>query len=628
MNKLYFFIFIFFFPIHFYVSFSQYNNFNDLEDSLEHNFIQLSTNRYLNTYLFRNLANLGYSGLWGDLQIIQNYTGNAILSSQTSFRDDQNLSAKYGYKIDELFRAIASWNWLLSSDTRSIDLNKVEVLQALAGMKLNYEKLFDVSILTGYESNRQLGFNSDGIVYSFDARMNTFDFEQYKINASAIGDLSNLSNDRTNSNLNLNLNLQSIYDENNSIVVDVRYVNTRSANFIPIRAIDKLDYNVENRVKNHLMADLNLKFKIFELNSDNKLTLSNRYEDKFFNSYSLGATFTGVNRQNHELTFALNSNLYYQNEILYQSIGLFIEHRDENFLLKNKFNIPIEEEIQLRDLENQKDNALSTRRLFYNGYICLSQIDTIRASSSISLFRFDTPSARNDDDYDKLMILGVISYLRKFTNQFIGGLTIETQNIHLVNLKAKQSALNNWYRSLRLGTVFFYNTVNFSMNPRFDLIANYTIYDFEEILSNVNSISFRQIGMRDSMYITIDSQFFINLIYIFNYNERGILYWKKFAEAPQRNNFESFIKILFFYRIKNNFLIGLGGRYYNLSQKNLSYSSKGPAFVNTIFGPEVYIDLHFISNSFIRFEGWGDFQPNKSFSSLRPNFYLTTYYKL
>ncbi len=614
--------------MNYYPLFTQSLNSLDTADSTEGNFINFSTNRYLNTYIFKNLTSYDYSGIFGDLRLIQNYTGNAILSTQTTFRDDYNLLAQYGYRFSELLGSVARFNWLLSSDTRSIDLNKVEISKSLLGLKLHSENIFDFTILSGYESNRQLGFNSVGMAYAVEALLHKIDFEQYEVNASANGYLSNLTNDRTNSNLNIVLNLKNDYDENNRIALYVGYLNTQSANFIPIKNLDKIDYNIENRAKNHLIADLNLKFKIFQLDFDNILSISNRLEDKYYNQYFQNTAITGVNRQNHELILLINSNLSLQNEIMYQSIGLFLEHRDENFLLRNRFDIALDEELLLRDLENRKDNTLETRRLFYNGFVRLSRIDTIRTSTSVSIFRFDTPSEKNDDDYDKLMILGAVSYLRKFTNQLTGGLTLETQHIHLVNLKAKQSALNNWYRSLRLGTNFSYNDVSFSMNPRFDLIANYTIYDFEDILPNVNSISFRQIGIRDSIYMCLDKEYYLNLSYIMNYNERGILYWRNFAESPQRNNLEIFIKLLFFFELKDKFKVGLGGRYYNLSQKNLALITQGITFLNTFFGPEVYVDFRLISNSFIRFEGWGDFQPKKSMNNMRPNFYLTTFYKL
>ncbi len=595
-------------------------------DTSKVNYIQFSMDKYINTYLFRGDAFYQFNGILGDIIFFQNYTGNAIKSAITTFRDDQNLSINHSYKLNPILNLNSRANWMLSSDTRSIDLNKVEVIKGLTGLNIQPADLLQLSVSAGYETNRQLGINSKGFVYSMDASMDSFEFEQYKVNSFIRGELSNLDNDRTNSNLNFNLNVLSEYDDDNSLSFALKYLNTNSANFIPIRTAEITQFGVENRYKSHLLANLGLKFKIYDFNADITISASNRFEDKFFNRYFTQSSLTGINKRNHELHLSINSSVYYFSQSFFQSISLYIDHRNESFSLQNKFNIPLEEERMLSDLETQKNNILSTKRLYHNGKIYLSSKDTLQSSFSISLLQFDTPSSQNDDDYDKLMLLGSITYLHRFAKYLSGAVLLESQNIHQVNLKAKQSALNNWYRSLRLGTYFIYTLDGFKMQPRFDLIASYTIYDFEELLTNINSISFRQIGLRDSIYVKLSEQIYSNLIYIINYNERGILYWKEFSETPQKKNLEQFIKILFFYKISDRFTIAIGGRYYNLSQKSLTKIASGMSFMNTIYGPEVYFDLNLSRNSIIRFEGWGDLHSYNPIHSIRPNLYLKTIY--
>ena len=68
-----------------------------------------------------------------------------------------------------------------------------------------------------------------------------------------------------------------------------------------------------------------------------------------------------------------------------------------------------------------------------------------------------------------------------------------------------------------------------------ELLANYTVYDFE--LTNNTGNSFRYVSMRDSISIYLLKNISLSSNNIVRYYESGSLDWKNFAESPQISNF-------------------------------------------------------------------------------------------
>ena len=108
---------------------------------------------------------------------------------------------------------------------------------------------------------------------------------------------------------------------------------------------------------------------------------------------------------------------------------------------------------------------------------------------------------------------------------------------HLVFLKAERSAMNNWNRIFQFNPGIYYNTKSFMMMPQFEILANYTVYDFENISPDVKSFSYRQVGYKDSIFIYLGKMFSLQTNINISYFERGILYWKSFSENSTKSKF-------------------------------------------------------------------------------------------
>ena len=77
---------------------------------------------------------------------------------------------------------------------------------------------------------------------------------------------------------------------------------------------------------------------------------------------------------------------------------------------------------------------------------------------------------------------------------------------HIVYIYAEESANNNINRILRLSTGGTYSGANVSSTNSFEVSANYTVYDFEDLVPNYQSYSFRQFTAMDSSQNKIRQQ--------------------------------------------------------------------------------------------------------------------------
>lgn len=538
---------------------------------------QVGIEKFLNSLIIRGMLNYSLNTDFGKLSMIEQYVGtenrfyqtdslnNTIIKS--SFRDDQLFSLNYELPIVGYFNIKLNQSWLYSSDAKAVDLNTVERLTGAGGINYVTENGTYLELLAGIEKNTQLGITSSGPSFSLAGKIEPFQADKILINSDLKAYYTSLENDRQNGYLSANILLFGDYDQDGSFGLGLRYINTGSSNFLPLYGETAKSFNIENRKKSHFTGDLNLNFNLFDLNSNVRLFISDRYENRNFNQYVQLFSLSGIDRIIHELQLIFSAQSEYRSNDFYSSIILNFDLRNEKFDLANKYSIPGRELNQLQSFESLKDLNTSQSRLILNTSFFLSKIDTINTGISLAVIRTDTPSDQNYDDNDQLFILGGIKYIRRMSEFLNLTINFETQQIHTVNLKSQLSAQNNWLRSIRFSPELIFNIGNFKMHPRFEVLANYWIYDFENIAPGINSQSSRQFSYRDSIYFRFDKMWYLTSNVIVSINKIGILYWQEFEETPQADKRENFLKILFNYQPLDNVRIAVGGRYFAFNRE-------------------------------------------------------------
>lgn len=599
---------------------------DSLSETPSGNYVSYGIDKITDTYLFLLNGSLSKSTNFGSFDIRQNYRGIGLKQNQTSFRDDQNFTFDYAIPLEEEIRLLARQNVIYSSDQRTSGNNVLSRVNSSIGASYAPMNNIMMKLYGGYEFNKQLSVTSPGLIFNLNGAVSDLKVSNFSINSVINGEQLFLNRNRTNSDLDFYSSVNWLNDEYNQFNINFFYrLMKRDMLSSLFRANDSIP--VESRFENKFTPDIRVLFNLFpNMTADIKLNISNLDIEKSYKSSFAGINLSNVTRTFSELQYGINIETILLTNRIIQKTGMSYYSRTEENKVDKKFSISEFDLIEIQNQEYQRDNLTTRTRLFSSTSWMPDKLDTMSLVFSVRKLRYDTPSDKNFDDRDELSLNAGLSLSHRFDNSFSGTLFGELQMLHLVFIKSERSAMNNWNRIFRFGSEFSWNTAAFAMSPRIEVLANYTIYDFEDKTGNIRSYSYRQIGYRDSIVVKLGSQMSLQSKLSMRYFERGILYWDTFSESPQNSNLELFFKLLYVSEQWENCKFGLGGRMYSLRQANISQGTVSISNFNQLsLGPEVFLNFKFFDGSNISLQGWYEFQYiNKLFRNNIPNLFLFT----
>ncbi len=575
------------------------------------NQINYGFDKVQNTYLFKLNGNFAIEDKFGKFQLKQNYYGTSLSSIEKYFRDDQSLTVSYKYPIINALSIGLQSNYLLNSDSKSSGINK---LQRLNGIIEGDASIFDaVRVRGGYgiEDHRQGDLQSAGRIWNMNYATDNLDYEGFVLRSNGNYEQLNLNHDRCNSDLLINANLSKSYDEKNNITFDVSYKSFGRDYIQPqLNSADSL--MIESRQEDRISSFVGMNFNLNDnITSELNFNLESSNIDRHFNKPQASNNYSFVKRTLATNIYGFSGTIKLEYGSFTQQIGMISQFRNESNFLQNRYELTQEDYSNFLSREKQRDNQNSLTRLFGRSLIELSASDTVAFGGFASINRYDTPSENNYDDRDEFQGNFGVSYSRVFSDYLTAKFLADITATHLVFLKSQRSSLNNWNRVIRLNPIIEYTSESFSMKPSFELLANYTAYDYENESSGSKSYSFRQISYSDTLKLKLYEQFSCESRVFAKYNERAILYWRSFSETPQQANYEIFANLIFFANINDKSRAGIGARFYKLRQYNLPYSSMKFSlnqFYQESIGPEINIFIQLSRNSNVIIKGWYEFR--------------------
>ncbi len=615
-------------------------------DSTQPLIVRFGMDKLVNTFLFRNdiqgsIAIPLTDALVSNLVVRQNYRGSTIRGAGLAVRDDMDMLVRYEVPVLSWASVFAQGSALLSADSRSIGLNRLQLYTLSGGMVAKPIDNVRLSAAVGSEYNEQLGIADRGWNAQAAAALNNQRFDEYALNAEVNAVYSALSNARTNTQTNTRLTLTRSFDAGGLLELGGQYT-TLQREFYTFVAAQPASGTigtapaVETRLERLLRFTTRLAVPLVRLGE----SAVDADVQGFWENWTIGrlyrapveqATLTSVQRDVVQTRLSVSAALRAAFATSSHGLSVTVDTRDEINAVNERFPLTASELQSLLNAEKQRDN-LSVRtslaaqtlwQVFPSAY-SLERPDTFKMEFSSSLLRYDTPSASNFDDRDELSLVANASYTHHFSPRFSGTLLAETRLFHLVFLKAQRSAQNNWNRTIRLVPSFVYASAEFSARPQVEILANYTSFDFEDLLGQSQSFSLRQISYRDSLIWQTNPSTSIESRLIFRYFERGEFQWRSFSELPRDRNYELFVRTLLVVQPEQQVRIGLGGRVYVLSQQAATPMARVTEFLNRTLAPETLVEFPFLSGTTLRLNGWYEFQFDQT-RLLRqvPNMFLT-----
>ncbi len=596
---------------------------NKYSNPAERNYINVGLDKVVDTYFFRGRGVYNVDLLYGTLRLNQNYYGT-VIRNRKPLNDFETFNLEYEYSLSNNILLSFEQNWLLTSYN---NLDELERLNGIAGIKYKRSDKFFVGLGFGLEDNKTLGLLSGGRLLQINSALSNINIDNYIINSKLSARRLELNRDRVESNFAIGSNVFKNFDKDNRLFLDFGYFvfNTNSV-YQGLSDINK--FSIESRDKDSLMINLGVGFQLLDyFNTNISLSLTDYSLLRSFKEPVINSSWTGVAKNKRQFLMSFFGDIGFDSDYFTQKIGLNFQVYDHENHVTNKFDIPIEEENRLRNIEFQLDENRSTTGLISKSKWKISRRDTLSVDYSVSLSQYNTPSLNNNEDRDEFISIVNISLRHRFSSYLTAIFAGEMYMNHRVYIKSQRSADSRWNRIYRFTPQIIYESKKFRMQPQFEVLADYTIYDFEFISPGINSFSRRQIKYKDQIFIeflkniSLQSQIFIR------YYEIGTMYWDAFAETAQESNFEHFTQMLLVARTSPDVSMGCGARYYKLTKKNLIDIGSGPGLKYDLIsiGPEAMIKIQFPSGSRISLSGWYEFQfINKEMVRNVPNLFLQT----
>jgi hypothetical protein len=569
--------------------------------------------RNYNTFLWN--LNAGYSFHNDDnaASFHEGYSSSFIQNEQNSLSDQQTVSLAASQKISEpLWLAFDLSSFILSSN-QSLDVSNAGIHSGLIG--INYKLPFiSISPLAGIRFDRQQSNDDHGWDFKLGAQTDTVSSSGYESLLSFQLNESNLS-PRYFRDDGAAASIYKDFGEGSFDSIRVDWSDNRRDFYVPADTNVEQEFGVSSNIRARSENDLNI---------SNSLTYGITPGVSLLLYAATGSrTITNAFRYKSLLDLsAIPFTTIVQESNLAGSIGLQFKTSDFFSLLEMKFNerdekhtierIPgVDEDVQDNNAQMEEELDNSTRRTTLNGFLgaSLSRNDFFSLNGSMSILHYDTPDTLNTDDRDELFFIVSGKESHRFSEELEASLTLEATLTHLVYLYSDKSANNNWNRIFRLSpSLAFTPYRNFTSVNTFEVLANYTVYDFETIIPNVQSYSYRQFAFLDSTLYDMTNHFGLDLFFNLRLYERGELQWQQFSEQPQQYVEEATFSPEVRYTIERGIVFAVGFR--SFAQRLYSYNGTAKIYNGNYFsfGPTTMISMALANNSSLLIQGWKEFQ--------------------
>lgn len=589
--------------------------------------LHFGVDKIANTFVFHGNADIEVPVFEGTFRLKNAYRGSAFRTLTTAIRDDEALFGAFSYPITKPLSAFFRQSWLVSRDSRSLGLSSLARVGGAMGFKYEVNPSVWTEAFGGVEQTSQLGVVSTGPLVGGQLVVNSVEVEQWDMSGRAMADWHRVDALRVNTDVDITVGASKYIADGSRFSLSGNYGGLERAYFTTISGL-AAQMAVEARGENRLNFSGNLNyvlsplFSIQGLGSVQSNLIGRRYKEEV-----TGSPISAVNRELSELLLDIEGSVVYSTTLTTLMAGSSVYRRTEQNSVSQVYALSSDDLQLVRAQENQRDNNTVRTRFFARAEHRFSPYDTLQAEWSWWLLRYDTPSALNEDDRDEISALVSLRYSRSISPTLTVGIAGAYQFGHLVFLKSLRSALNNQNTVIRLSPFVRISGSVVMMQPQLEVLANYTVYDFEGKGANVRSYSFRQVSYRDSIKVFLTDHLRAEAQLLIRYFERGTLLWQNFSEIPQTNNLEYLAKFLAFTTVgmtcrnaatspwltgegENLWDVGFGVRLYTLAQHTLQTLPGLPSLINSVhfWAPETAIRYRTVGGSVLTLSGWYEFQ--------------------
>ncbi len=564
------------------------------------------------------------------------YSSSVTKLSENLFRDFDNVKTGAGYFITENINISGNYLGQFFSDDKTFQLKGTSSNYFFfSGIydKTVYGTQLYSTVSAGYKAEKQIGEQNQGPSMSGELSIYNLNISDFFIDGQLKLGYESLDPRKKSLTYARTYFEKSFQDNLARNEFEGVFSRIRKDFYFPADALSKSQFGIENNIEKRTEYIFRA-FDRFDYIISDKLSFyltlnpdfRNVDKENLYIPVSTTANPSIYDTQIQELSFNGDAALQLSSGKLSAQLVTSYKERDEKHFLINKAKISQLFVKQIEEDEETKNNHTSIFKLNSIFIYNINPINRVELSGSASILKYDTQSEINFDDRDELGFIVYAAHRYNNLKNLVLTTSVDLNLYHTVYIFGEKSSNNNWNRVLRFTSKsYFTPSKNVRNTGTFSVLANYTVYDFEDIVSSVQSYSFRQLNLKDSLIVNFTEHIGIDVYGEIKLYERGELNWREFSQRPI-NYFEDKIinsEVNYFF---NKFMICSAG-YKFFEQRRYNYVSGErvfDTFVRTL-GPFARLRFEWKNNSRIEIIGsydyysYGDNTPGSNNSNIYLN---------
>lgn len=590
------------------------NDFTDIQTFIDSNITRSFVNTYFdnnkNTAALISRVNIYRKANRFNFFLKNYYSSSVTKLNRNLYRDFDNIKLTGGYAVTDKINVSVNYLGQFFSDDKTFQLkgssSSMGYVSGTYDAVLSGSQVYSV-LNAGYKAESQYDEYGKGPSLSGEFSIYNLSFDDYIVDGRLKLGYESLDPRKKNliyTGLYVEKNFENNVAKN---TFDGVFSRIRKDFYFPADDLSQQQFGITNNIEKRTetifkaydrfdyYATSALSF-YFSLNPDfRRITKQNTY----IPSASLlqpGVYDTDI----QDLSISSEGAMNLQLNKLDMQLKVYYRERDEKHFLMNPERIAANFVKLIEDNEAAKNNHSQLFKLNSNFFYNINLMNRIELTGSASILKYDTQSDVNYDDRDEL---GYIVYLAHRFNNLRGLILVTSVDLnlyHTVYIYSQKSSNNNWNRVIRFTSKSFFEPVEGFRNiGTFSVLANYTVYDFEDIISSVKSYSFRQMNLKDSMIVKFNRYLGADIYGELKYYERGELNWGEFSQRPVSYYEDKIINSELNYFFNKFITISAGYRYFE--QKRFNYIDGERVFDNFVrtTGPFASIKVAWKRNSAI-----------------------------
>ena len=609
-----------------------------LSDSVRspQNFASVGFDKLVNTYHWTGRAS--YRNRFGpdSLQLNEQFLSSLIQTDRKLITDEQSLDLAVQHRLLPLLQGAIRFSSFSLSDNKNIGISNASSQGLYGGIVYQPDARIRVEPLVGARFDHQIDERDRGPSYLLDLNSDVLDYNGYMTTLNGKWEYDRLT-PRTLETRNASVGVDKVFFEQTQNSLQFLYSRNRRDFYTAadpfVQQQNNVPYNIETRTEDAFTMFDSLAYGL------GPATLLSLQGNLFTRTIGRDTRYRQTADPERPL---LNTSI---NELKLESSAQIAYSPRENFRASLRFSYQERDEkheVQPDDagsalnfdtqdrIEKLKNNHSRRTSIASSLSAPVSASDTIALSGSGSLLRYDTPSTENNDDRDELWYIINLAASHRINRYLTLRLLAGANLIHLVYLPSATSGNNTWNRVLRLSPRVEYTpSDDITTLNTFEVLANYTVYDFEYPSSPVRSFAFRQFAFIDSSSWKLTQRLTLEWFNNIKLYERGELQWDSFSERPV-NYFEdkTYAGTVRYAMLPRSLLFSIGIRYF--SQRRYAYSGQERNLEDFFrsLGPTTSVSWLLHERTALTVQGWYEHQtqtglPDHSIANVTMSLILT-----